>query len=283
MHVCYLIFILCFTFSWSDPLLQNDTASFSKSATLMDFTDRIAFVAEKLGITPEEVKTKLANAKEDKTFPADKKNIASHVDFTVLKATATTADIVDLCNKAKLNKTISVCVNPNRVGICKKELEGTGIRIASVVGFPLGATTSAAKAFESKEAVAAGADEIDMVIDIGALLEGDYKKVSQDIKEIVAAVPGKYVKCIIETCYLDRERIIDASILTVISGADNVKTSTGFGTAGAKPEHVALMRAVVGPKFGVKAAGGIRTKEAAYAVIEAGATRIGASSPALFE
>lgn len=249
----------------------------------MDFTDRIAFVAERLGVSADDVRARLAGAKEDKTFPTDKENIPGYIDFTVLKATATTADIVDLCNKAKQNKTISVCVNPNRVAICKRELAGTGIRIASVVGFPLGATTAAAKAFESKEAVAAGADEIDMVIDIGALLEGDYKKVSADISEIVAAVPGKYVKCIIETCYLDRERIIDASILTAISGADNVKTSTGFGTAGAKPEHVALMRAVVGPKFGVKAAGGIRTKEAARAVIEAGATRIGASSPALFE
>ncbi|KAH0793347.1 Deoxyribose-phosphate aldolase [Histomonas meleagridis] len=249
----------------------------------MDFSDRIAFVAEKLGVPAEEVANKLKNAKEDKTIPADKNSIPAHVDFTVLNAFSTEADIVNLCEKAKQNKTISVCVNPNRVHICKRELAGTGIRIASVVGFPLGATTSAAKAFEAKCAVEAGADEIDMVIDIGALLEGDYKKVRQDIEEIVAAVPGKYVKCIIETCYLDRERIIDASILTVISGADNVKTSTGFGKAGATVENVALMRAVVGPKFGVKAAGGIRTKEAAHAMIEAGASRIGASSPALFE
>jgi deoxyribose-phosphate aldolase len=122
-----------------------------------------------------------------------------------------------------------------------------------------------------------------MVIDIGALLEGDYKKVIADIREIVAAVPGCYVKCIIETCYLTDDLIVDASILTVLGGAHCVKTSTGFGKAGATPEHVRIMRKVVGPNFGVKAAGGVRTKEAARAVIEAGASRIGASSPALFE
>jgi deoxyribose-phosphate aldolase len=140
-------------------------------------------------------------------------------------------------------------VNPNRVALCKEQLAGTNIRIASVVGFPLGATTSAAKAFEPKTAVA---DELDMVIDIGALLEGDYAKVVADIREIAAACPGGYVKCIIETCYLDEDRIVDASILPVVGGADCVKTSTGFGKAGATGEHVRLMRHVVGPRFGVK-------------------------------
>ncbi|OHS99233.1 Deoxyribose-phosphate aldolase [Tritrichomonas foetus] len=249
----------------------------------MDISARVQFVAEKLGVQAAEVQSRLDNAKEDKTIPADKQNIPAHVDFTVLNAFATAQDIVNLCEKAKKYNTISVCVNPNRVSICKKELEGTGIRIASVVGFPLGATTSASKAFESKCAVDAGADEIDMVIDIGALIEGDYKKVSQDIEEIVAACPGKYIKCIIETCYLTKDQIIDASILTVYSGADNVKTSTGFGKEGATVENVKIMRQVVGPKFGVKAAGGVRTKEAAHAMIDSGASRIGASSPALFE
>ncbi|EAY14601.1 hypothetical protein TVAG_393280 [Trichomonas vaginalis G3] len=249
----------------------------------MEFPERVEYVAKQLGITADEVRDKLAHAPEDPTFCPDPENIAQHVDFTVLTAFSTTKDIVALCEKAKKYNTKAVCVNPNRVHICKEQLAGTNIRIASVVGFPLGATTSAAKAFEAKEAANAGAIEIDMVIDIGALIEGDYKKVRQDIAEIVAAVPQCYVKCIIETCYLNEEQIIDASILTVLGGAHNVKTSTGFGTAGAKPEHVAIMRKVVGPKFGVKAAGGVRTKEAARAVIAAGASRIGASSPALFE
>ena len=249
----------------------------------MDFPERIEYVAKQLGITVDEVKDKLQHAKEDQTFCPDPANLPQHIDFTVLQAFSTTQDIVDLCTKAKKYHTKAVCVNPNRVAICKKELEGTDIRIASVVGFPLGATTSAAKAFEASEAMKAGAIEIDMVFDIGALIEGDYKKVIADIQEIVKATPGCYVKCIIETCYLSREQIIDASILTVLGGADNVKTSTGFGKAGATVENVALMRQVVGPKFGVKAAGGVRSKEQAAAVIAAGASRIGASSPALFE
>ena len=248
----------------------------------MEYPERLQYVAERLGVSVDAVKEKLINAKEDQTVCADPTNLPQFIDFTVLTAFATTQDIVDLCAKAKKYNTKAVCVNPNRVAICKKELEGTGIRIASVVGFPLGATTAASKAFESKEAVAAGACEIDMVIDIGALIEGDYKKVAQDIEEIVKET-GAYVKCIIETCYLTEEQIIDASILTVYAGADNVKTSTGFGKAGATPENVAIMRKTVGPKFGVKAAGGVRTKEAAAAVIAAGASRIGASSPALFE
>ena len=249
----------------------------------MQYPERVHFVAERLGVTDDVVQNRLTHAKEDQTFPSDKSNIASHVDFTLLNAFSTTKDIVEVCNKAKHYHTKSVCVNPNRVGICKKELQGTGIRIASVVGFPLGATTAAVKAFEAKTACEEGADEIDMVIDIGALIEGDYKKVLQDIEEIIKACPGKYIKCIIETCYLTHDQIIDASILTVYSGADCVKTSTGFGKEGATVENVKLMRSVVGPKFGVKAAGGVRTKEAAHAVIEAGASRIGASNPAIFE
>jgi deoxyribose-phosphate aldolase len=250
---------------------------------LMATAEHIAVIATRLGTTADSISQLLASAKADPTIPADKRNIPAHVDFTVLTAFATSADIISLCAKAKQYGTISVCVNPNRVALCKEQLAGTGIRIASVIGFPLGATTAAVKAFESKAAVDAGAQEIDMVIDVGALLEGDYGKVVADIREIVAACPGAYVKCIIETCYLDEDRIIDASILAVVGGADCVKTSTGFGKAGAVVEHVRLMRQVVGPNFGVKAAGGIRTKETAYAMIDAGASRIGASSPALFE
>jgi deoxyribose-phosphate aldolase len=245
--------------------------------------ERIAFVATRLGTTAESISHLLASAKPDPTIPTDKRNIPAHVDFTVLTAFGTSADIIGLCAKAKQYGTISVCVNPNRVAICKDQLAGSGISLASVVGLTLGATTSSTKAFESKAAVDAGAAEIDMVIDVGALLEGDYEKVVADIREIVAACPGAYAKCIVETCYLDEDRIIDASILTVVGGADCVKTSTGFGKAGAVAEHVRLMRRVVGAHFGVKAAGGIRTKDAAYAMIDAGASRIGASSEALFE
>lgn len=249
----------------------------------MNYPSRLSIVSSKLGISVEEIKQKLENAPIDPTFSNNLSNLATVVDFTVLKANATEDEVHDLCLKAKKYNTIAVCVNPNRVAQCKKELKDTPIRIASVVGFPLGATTSASKAFESVEAYKAGAIEIDMVIDIGALLEGDYKKVYQDIVEIVKAVPECYIKCIIETCYLDNDRIVDASILTVLGGAHNVKTSTGFGPEGAKPEHVKIMRDVVGPKFGVKAAGGVRNKDSAKAVLEAGASRIGASSPALFD
>jgi deoxyribose-phosphate aldolase len=245
--------------------------------------ERIACVASQLSLTPDAVSSLLSNAKRDPTLPTDPTNIPSFVDFTVLTAFATSSDIISLCTKAKQYRTISVCVNPNRVALCKSQLAGSPLRIAAVVGFPLGATTSSVKAIEAAAAVSAGADEIDMVIDVGALLENNYQKVLADIREIVAACPNSYVKCIIETCYLTEDKIVDASILTVVGGADCVKTSTGFGKAGAVAEHVKLMRAVVGPNFGVKAAGGVRTKEAAQEMIAAGASRIGASSPALFE
>ncbi len=248
----------------------------------MDFPERIAFVAERLGMTEDEVKAMIANPKEDKTFPVDKENIPSYIDFTVLNAFATSEDIVSLCEKAKTYQTAAVCVNPNRVKLAAENLKGTNIGLAAVVGFPLGATSGAMKAAEAAYAISEGANEIDMVIDIGAMLEGDYKKVLGDIQEVRKACANEYLKVIIETCYLSKEQIIDASIM-VMSCADNVKTSTGFGKAGATAENVKLMRQVVGPKFGVKAAGGVRTKEAAREMIEAGATRIGASSPALFE
>lgn len=248
----------------------------------MQFPERIAFVAEKLGTTVDAVKEMIANPREDKTFPADKTNIPSFVDFTVLNAFATEADIVSLCQQAKQFKTIAVCVNPIRVKTAVAQLAGTGIRVASVVGFPLGATPPAIKAAETRDAVAQGAVEIDMVINIGALIEGDYKAVLEDIRAVREACKDQYLKVIIETCYLTREQIIDATIL-VMSCADCVKTSTGFGKEGATVENVKLMREVVGSKFGVKAAGGVRTKEAAHAMIAAGASRIGASSKALFD
>lgn len=248
----------------------------------MNFPERLAFVAERLGISSDELKSMIANPREDKTFPTDKTNIPSYVDFTVLNAFATEADIVSLCEQAKQFKTAAVCVNPLRVKTAAEQLRGTSIGVASVVGFPLGATSPLMKAAETAYAVSQGATEIDMVINIGAMIEGNYKAVLEDIRAVRECCPFQYLKVIIETCYLTREQIIDASIL-VLTCADCVKTSTGFGKEGAKAEHVRLMREVVGPKFGVKAAGGVRTKEAAREMIEAGASRIGASSRALFD
>ena len=248
----------------------------------MNFPDRISFVADRLGVSVDEVKGMIANAKEDHTFSSDRENIPSYIDFTILNAFATEADIVDLCEKAKKHHTKAVCVNPCRVKIAAQHLKGTNIGVASVVGFPLGATSGDIKQKETAFAVSQGSSEIDMVINVGALIEGDYKTVLADIQAVREACKGQYLKVIIETCYLTKEQIIDACILTMAC-ADCVKTSTGFGKEGAKVENVKLMREVVGPRFGVKAAGGIRTKEAAREMIAAGATRIGASSPALFE
>lgn len=263
-------------------MLITNTADRVGDITSMNFPERIAFVAERLGVSADDVKSMIAHPREDKTFPADKTNIPAYVDFTVLNAFATEADIISLCDQAKQFKTVSVCVNPARVRTAAEQLKGTSIGVASVVGFPLGATPAMIKAAETAFAISQGATEIDMVINIGALIEGDYKTVLEDIRAVRECCPHHYLKVIIETCYLTREQIIDASILT-LTCADCVKTSTGFGKEGAKAEHVRLMREVVGPKFGVKAAGGVRTKEAAHEMIEAGASRIGASSRALFE
>lgn len=250
--------------------------------TTMNFPERLTFVAERLSISVDDLKGLIAGARVDSTIPTDPTNIASFVDFTVLTPFAQDADITGLCEKAVKYQTKAVCVNANRVAAVAGQLAGKGIAIAAIVGFPLGATDSSIKAAETAFAVSKGATEIDMVIDIGALLDGNYKLVLEDIRAVRKACEKQYLKVIIETCFLSREQIIDASILT-LTCADCVKTSTGFGKEGATPENVRIMREVVGPTFGVKAAGGVRTKEAAQAVIEAGASRIGASSPALFE
>ena len=205
--------------------------------------------------------------------------LAKYIDHTNLKPYASREDIKRLCDEAKKYGFYAVCVNPYRVRDAKEFLKGTDIKIASVVGFPLGATFTETKVQEALMAVNSGAQEIDMVMNIGALKDGNYDLVEADIREVVSAVHpvGVKVKVIIETCYLTEEEKVRACELAKKAGADFVKTSTGFGSGGAKVEDVKLMRSVVGNKMGVKAAGGIHTANEAIEMIRAGATRIGAS------
>ncbi len=209
-------------------------------------------------------------------------NVARYIDHTNLKPHATRGDIIRLCDEAVQYGFYAVCVNPYRVKLAKDYLKekNADVKVASVIGFPLGATPTEIKVAESRRALKDGADELDMVINIGALKDGDYDYVKKDIAEVVrvAHERGAKVKVIIETCYLTDEEKVKACELAKEAGADFVKTSTGFGSGGATVEDVMLMRKTVGPEMGVKAAGGIRTYEQALAMIEAGATRIGASS-----
>ena len=208
-----------------------------------------------------------------------KKNIAKMIDHTVLKAFSTREDVIKVCKEAKEYGFFSVCINPTHIELAKKELEGSTVKVCTVIGFPLGANTSEVKAFETKDAIAKGAHEVDMVINIGALKDKEYDLVYNDIKAVVdAANKEALVKVIIETCYLTDEEKKIACELSVKAGADYVKTSTGFGTGGSTPEYIKLMRDVVGPNIGVKASGGVRTTEDAIKVIDAGASRIGASA-----
>ncbi|MCM3114880.1 deoxyribose-phosphate aldolase [Neobacillus sp. MER 74] len=207
------------------------------------------------------------------------KNIAAMIDHTLLKPEATKHQIEALCQEAKEYKFASVCVNPTWVSTAKELLQGSGVMVCTVIGFPLGATTSETKAFETKNAIDHGAEEVDMVINIGALKDGNDELVENDIRAVVEAAKGKaHTKVIIETSLLSKEEKIRACELSLKAGADFVKTSTGFSTGGAKPEDIALMRKTVGPDMGVKASGGVRSTEDVQKMIEAGATRIGASS-----
>lgn len=204
--------------------------------------------------------------------------LSSMVDHTLLKAVATEEQIIKLCAEAREYHFASVCVNPVNVALAAKELKGSGVKVCTVIGFPLGANTPLVKAFEATDAIANGADEVDMVINIGAMKAGDTEKVYQDIKAVRDASAGKLLKVIIETCYLTDEEKIKACELSKKAGADFVKTSTGFGTGGATVEDVALMRKTVGPDTGVKASGGIRDAESAAAMVKAGANRLGCSA-----
>lgn len=206
-------------------------------------------------------------------------NIAALIDHTLLKQDATKEQIEKLCEEAKTYTFASVCVNPTWVNLSAKLLQDSPVKVCTVIGFPLGANTPAVKAFETTDAIANGADEIDMVINVGALKGQDHDLVQKDIEAVVNAAKGKaIVKVILETCLLTKEEIKVASELSKAAGADFVKTSTGFSTGGATVEDVKLMRETVGAELGVKASGGVRSLEDVQAMVEVGATRIGASS-----
>ena len=207
-------------------------------------------------------------------------SIAALIDHTILKPEATRNDVVKICREARQYGFASVCVNPYWVPLVRAELAGSAVKVCTVVGFPLGATSTEAKVAETAVAVRVGATEIDMVINIGALRSGDQDAVRQDIRQVVqtAHEAGAIVKVILETALLDDAQKATACTLAKQAGADFVKTSTGFSTSGATAHDVALMRGVVGPGMGIKAAGGIRTLSDLRAMTAAGATRIGASA-----
>jgi len=205
--------------------------------------------------------------------------LASLIDHTLLKPDATRADIETLCREAAQFCFASVCVNPNWVPLCRELLRGSGVKVCTVIGFPSGAHAPDVKAYEARRAVEQGAEEIDMVINIGALKSKDYALVEQDIRGVVqAGGRDTVVKVILETALLTREEKIMASSLAKAAGADFVKTSTGFGGGVATVEDIMLMRETVGPEMGVKASGGVRTRDDAEKLVAAGATRLGASA-----
>ena len=205
--------------------------------------------------------------------------LASMIDHTLLKPDATRSDIETLCREAAQFCFASVCVNPNWVPLCRELLRGTGVKVCTVIGFPSGAHAPDVKAYEARRAVEQGAEEIDMVINIGALKSKDYALVEQDIRGVVqAAGRDTVVKVILETALLTREEKIMACSLAKAAGADFVKTSTGFAGGGATVEDIRLMRETVGPDMGVKASGGVRTRDDAEKLVAAGATRLGASA-----
>ncbi|MEO0157091.1 MAG: deoxyribose-phosphate aldolase [candidate division WOR-3 bacterium] len=205
------------------------------------------------------------------------REINKYIDQTILKPDATKNDILKFIEGVKKYRFYSAVVNPSWVEFIKKELP-EDIKVCSVVGFPLGASTTKAKVFATEELIQLGCDEIDMVLNIGRLKSKDFKYVGKEIKAVVDSAQGRIVKVIIETCLLTEEEKIASANIIKESGAHFVKTSTGFSKEGAKLEDIKLLRKVVGPKFGIKASGGIRDYETAVAFIKAGATRIGTSS-----
>ncbi len=208
----------------------------------------------------------------------DKKTIASMIDHTLLKPEATPVQVEKLCAEAAEYHFASVCVNPVYIPLAARLLDGTGVKVCCVVGFPLGAIAPEQKAAEAASCAAMGAEELDMVIHVGAAKAGDWALVQRDIAGVVKAAAGRTVKVIIETCLLTDEEKVKACEAAKAAGADFVKTSTGFSTGGATTHDIALMRKTVGPEMGVKASGGIRDYATAMAMIEAGANRIGASA-----
>jgi deoxyribose-phosphate aldolase len=207
------------------------------------------------------------------------KGLASYVDHTILKPGAKMTDVKKVCDEAKQHRFASVCVNPSYIEYVAKELEGSIVAPCCVIGFPLGATLSQVKAFETEECIKVGAKEVDMVINVGAARNGDWNLVKDDINAVVKASRGRaLVKVIIETCLLTDEEKVKACVCAKLAGADFVKTSTGFSTGGATAVDVSLMRKSVGTEMGVKASGGVKTKADAENMIRNGATRLGTSS-----
>jgi deoxyribose-phosphate aldolase len=232
------------------------------------------------------VETKIAQIMSIAAQPADTSTrisadrLAAMIDHTLLKAEATTEQIAALCRQALEYRFAAVCVNSAHIPQCHALLDGTGIQIACVVGFPLGASLSEVKGYEAQRAIAAGATEVDMVIQVGAVKERAYGLVHRDIAVVAQAchARGAVLKTIIEAALLTDEEKIAACSIAQVAGSDMVKTSTGFGPGGATQHDVALMRRTVGPTMGIKAAGGIRTYQDALVMVQAGATRIGASA-----
>lgn len=215
---------------------------------------------------------------EDPAMSDKAPDLAQYIDHTLLKADASAADIERLCAEALEHRFHAVCVNGSRVALAASRLEDSGILVAAVVGFPLGASAPDVKRFETETVIDLGAQEIDLVIDVGRLREGDDRPVFREIRDVVEAAEGVPVKVILETCFLTEAQKRLGCSLAVEAGAKMVKTSTGFGTAGATVEDVRLLRECVGPRLGVKASGGIRDTATALAMIEAGATRLGTSA-----
>ncbi|MDR0200016.1 MAG: deoxyribose-phosphate aldolase [Streptococcaceae bacterium] len=204
--------------------------------------------------------------------------INTYIDHTILKPEANETAVKKIIDEAKKYHFASVCINPTWVELTAKELAGSGVATCTVIGFPLGANTSAVKAVEAQSAIAAGADEIDMVINVGAVKSGNWDLVKSDIAAVNAVKSDKILKVIIETCLLTDDEKVKACQIAKEVGADFVKTSTGFSTGGATVEDVKLMRETVGPDMGVKASGGIHNREEAEAMIAAGASRLGCSA-----
>ena len=204
--------------------------------------------------------------------------LSKYIDHTLLKATANESDIIQLCDEAKQYHFYAVCVNSCFVSLCKKNLEDSDVKIASVVGFPLGAMDTLSKCYEAETAIKHGADEIDMVINIGFLKDQKYDWVEGEIRLIKQHIGDKILKVIIETCYLSDDEIQMASLIAVNAGADFVKTSTGFGNAGAEIKDVQIMKESIKSKAAIKASGGIRDFETAMQYINLGVTRIGTSN-----
>lgn len=211
-------------------------------------------------------------------MPIPSEQIAAAIDHTILRPDARKAEVLRLCEEAARHRFRSVCVNPIQVPTVAAALKGTGVLTCSVIGFPLGAIPTELKAAEAAWVVAHGAEEVDMVIDVGGLKDGEHDRIRADIAAVKAACGKATLKVIIETCLLDDAEKVKVCELAVAAGADFVKTSTGFSSGGATVADVALMRRTVGPDLGVKASGGIRTRETAEAMLEAGANRIGASA-----